>query len=162
MVPAFALFGGGLARRLGVGRLTALGCLVMGFSVLLSQLLLGETPHYVTEMLPPQLLFGIGVGLALPTILSAGTSGLPVAQAATGSAVVTMNRQIGSVLGVSILVALLGTPLTYAAAASAFTHVRVACIIALVLAALAAVGMTHKVAPDETKRASRNPELSVA
>ena len=162
MVPGFALFGGGLARRLGVGRLTALGCVVMGVSVLLSQLLLGETPSYLTEMLPAQLLFGIGVGLALPTILSAGTSGLPMAQAATGSAVVNMNRQIGSVLGVSILVALLGAPLTYAATASAFTHVRVACLVALVLAALAAVGMTPTSADGDVALEERNPELSVA
>jgi EmrB/QacA subfamily drug resistance transporter len=162
MVPGFALFGGGLARRLGVGRLTAIGCVVMGSSVLLSQLLLGETPHYLTEMLPAQLLFGIGVGLALPTILSAGTAGLPMAQAATGSAVVNMNRQIGSVLGVSILVALLGAPLSYAAAASGFTHVRVACIIALVLAALAAVGMTPKAAAETRSVGEACPELSVA
>ena len=52
---------------------------------------------------------GIGVGLTLPSLASAAASSLPPARFATGSAVLTMSRQIGTVLGVAILVAILGT-----------------------------------------------------
>lgn len=53
-----------------------------------------------------------------------------------------MSRQIGSVLGVSILIALLGTPVGYPALRSAFDDVRWALAAASLLAAAAAIGMT--------------------
>ena len=145
MVPGFAILGGVFAKRVGVGTVTAAGCVLFAAGVGLSQLLLGEPPHYFTEMLPAQIVGGIGVGLALPTILSSATSGLPPAKAATGSAVVNMSRQIGSVIGVSVLIALLGSPTTYDAAASAFEHARLACILAALIGACTAVGMTQRV-----------------
>jgi hypothetical protein len=53
-----------------------------------------------------------------------------------------MTRQIGIVIGVSVLVALLGTPATYHAAYLGFEHARFMAIGAAVLAAFAALGMT--------------------
>lgn len=67
-------------------------------------------PDYAGEMLPGLLITGVGVGLVLPSLASAASSSLPPARFATGSAVFTMTCQVGFVLGVSILVALLGTP----------------------------------------------------
>jgi MFS family permease len=145
MVPGFAILGGSLARRTGVGAVAAAGCLLLACGIGLTQLLIGPVPHYFTELLPGQLIGGIGVGLALPTILSSGTSGLPPVQAAT----VNMSRQIGSVIGISVLVALLGTPTTYAAATAAFAHGRIACIAACLLAIPFALGMTQRAEPPE-------------
>ena len=62
------------------------------------------------RLLPGMLVSGIGVGLLLPTLTGAGAASLPAARFSTGIAVVTMGRQIGSALGVAVLVALLGTP----------------------------------------------------
>jgi MFS family permease len=59
---------------------------------------------YAAQILPGWLIVGVGVGFALPTLISSATQDLADHQAATGSAVVTMAGQIGSVVGVSLLV----------------------------------------------------------
>ena len=142
MVPVFAAVAQSVAHRVPVGRIAATGCLLLGVALGLSILLLGADPAYVAEQLPCAIIGGAGVGLALPTILSAATTDLPPARAATGSGVVNMSRQVGSVLGVSILVAVMGSPVGYAAVHDAFDHVRGALTLACLLAAGAALGMT--------------------
>ena len=142
MVPVFAALAQTVAHRVSVGAIAATGSALLMLSLLLSILLLGEEPSYASQMLPCLLVSGAGVGLALPTILASATADLPPARAATGSAVVNMSRQIGSVLGVSILIALLGTPVGYPAVRAAFDDVRWTLAVASLLAAAAAVGMT--------------------
>ena len=61
-------------------------------------------------MLPGMLMTGTGVGLTLPTLVSAAVSAIPPHRFATGSGVVTMARQVGIVLGVAVLVTVLGHP----------------------------------------------------
>jgi EmrB/QacA subfamily drug resistance transporter len=144
MVQPFNVVASELARRIGVGRVTALGCIVLAGGIALTQCLVGAHADYVGQMLPGQLIGGAGIGMALPTIVSAATADLPRDRASTGSAVVNMTRQIGIVLGVSVLVALLGTPATYHAAYLGFEHARFTAIGAAILAAFAALGMTPK------------------
>jgi EmrB/QacA subfamily drug resistance transporter len=74
----------------------------------------GDTPAYLSEYLPGQLVGGAGVGLVIPTLTGAGASSLAPERFATGAAVLTMGRQIGSALGVAVLVAVLGTAATSA------------------------------------------------
>ena len=71
---------------------------------------LSLTPDYAAHMLPGMLLTGTGVGLTLPTLVSAAVSAVPPHRFATGSGIVTMARQVGIVLGVSVLVTVLGHP----------------------------------------------------
>jgi EmrB/QacA subfamily drug resistance transporter len=59
--------------------------------------------------LPSLVLTGVGVGLTLPTLSSAAVHGLPANRFAVGSAVNQTVRQIGSVLGVALVIALLGS-----------------------------------------------------
>ena len=68
----------------------------------------GAAPAYVEQVLPGLLLTGLGVGLVMPATLVAGSSSLPPERFATGSAVLTMSRQVGAVAGTAGLVALLG------------------------------------------------------
>jgi hypothetical protein len=95
-------------------------------------------------MLPSSLLSGAGVGLALPTILAAATTDLPAAQAATGSAVVTMSRQIGTTLGVAALVAVLASASPADDGHAAFVQGWWIITSAALLSALAALGMTPR------------------
>jgi hypothetical protein len=60
--------------------------------------------------LPSLLLTGIGVGLTLPTLSSAAVHGLAPNRFAVGSAVNQTVRQLGAVLGVALVIALLGSP----------------------------------------------------
>lgn len=60
--------------------------------------------------LPSILLTGAGVGLVLPALSSAAAHGLPPHRFAVGSAVNVTIRQIGFVMGVALVIALLGTP----------------------------------------------------
>jgi hypothetical protein len=52
------------------------------------------------------LLSGAGVGLTLASLSSAALASLPAPRFATGSAILNMCRQVGSVLGVAVLVAI--------------------------------------------------------
>jgi hypothetical protein len=65
-------------------------------------------PAYGSEYLPGMIVSGLGVGLVIPTLTGAGASSLAPERFATGAAVLTMGRQVGSALGVAILVAVLG------------------------------------------------------
>ncbi len=66
------------------------------------------TPAYFSEYLPGMMMSGSGVGLVIPTLTGAGASSLAAERFATGAAVLTMGRQVGSALGIALLVAVLG------------------------------------------------------
>ena len=83
------------------GLLFALGCVLFATG-------LGSSPAYVTEFLPATLLTGTGVGLSFAVELG-GVAELPPARFATGSAISACFRQLGAVLGISVLIAVLGS-----------------------------------------------------
>jgi EmrB/QacA subfamily drug resistance transporter len=122
MVPIFAAVAQRLSKTISADKLIAAGCLVCAAGALFVLTSVGPTPNYFVEIFPGWVVGGIGVGLALPTLLSSATLDLPAARAATGSAVINMSRQVGSALGVSILIAVLGHPVGYLAAHTAFVH----------------------------------------
>jgi EmrB/QacA subfamily drug resistance transporter len=100
----------------------------------------GSTPAYLEQWLPGLLLGGLGIGLALPTLGSAATAMLPAAHYALGSAVNATARQLGAVLGVSMLVAVLGTPAP-AQAVAAFERTWTAIGIVSLAAAIASLAL---------------------
>lgn len=77
--------------------------------------------HDYGAILPGWVIIGAGIGLAMPTITALGTSDLPKHESAAGSAVVQMGRQLGSVLGNAVLIAVLGSAVA-TGAASQFIH----------------------------------------
>ena len=138
MVPALAVGAGPLARRIGPAPVAAAGNLLFASGLLWRVFAVSITPHYAADMLPSMLLTGMGVGLTLPTLMSASTTALPPARFGTGSALVNMGRQVASALGVAVLVTLLGAPATAADAVTAFRHVWLITAAAAVLAATVA------------------------
>lgn len=86
--------------------LIALGCLVCAAGMALLAVRLGPVPAYARDFLPGWALVGVGVGLALPSLMAGATVDLAPAERATGSGVITMARQIGFVVGVSLLFAI--------------------------------------------------------
>ncbi|OPX10411.1 DHA2 family efflux MFS transporter permease subunit [Gordonia sp. i37] len=144
MVPIFAAVGHRLTARIPVGMVIAAGCALFGLGGLLISLSISSTPAYATALLPGWLIGGVGVGLALPAILSSATADLPATQSATGSAVVNMSRQIGMALGVSVLVAIIGSPVGYDAVHAVFQHAWWTLAVVAAAGAITALGMTPR------------------
>lgn len=132
-------------------RLITAGSLVMALSSLFLALRMGPEPAYLTAYLPGWLLGGVGVGLALPNLMAGATHDLAPHQAATGSGVVTMARQIGFVVGVSILFALVGDSVGLDAM-DAFTACFLVAAAILVASSVTAFGMAARVPPRTTGR----------
>jgi EmrB/QacA subfamily drug resistance transporter len=140
MAATFAPLAGVLANRLGQRALAAAGISVFALGCAWWLWQLGPERDYAGEMLPGLMVTGIGVGLTLPSLASAAAASLPPARFATGSAVFTMSRQLGFVLGVAILVAVLGSA-DAADPAAAFDGAWLFMITAAVLGAAAAVAI---------------------
>jgi hypothetical protein len=115
----------------------------MGVGALLFATRLGNDPHYASDFLPCWLAVGAGAGLALPTILSSATVDLAPEDSATGSAIVSMSQQIGSVVGVSVLVAILGLA-SGAAGLHVFRHAWFVSAGVAALAVVANLGLTPR------------------
>ncbi|MCL2551164.1 MAG: MFS transporter [Actinomycetia bacterium] len=82
----------------------------------------GGHPHWAADFLPASLVIGLGIGLTLPVQSGAAVQALPPARFAVGSAINASFRQLGAVLGISVFVAVLGTP-TPATAVGSFHRV---------------------------------------
>ncbi|MFI6865750.1 MFS transporter [Nocardia sp. NPDC050406] len=122
VVPIVAVLAGKVIARLGAGPVLALGGVVFAAGILWWATALTLRPDYVGGMLGGMLITGLGVGLTMPTSFAAGTAGLPPQRFGTGSAVLSMARQIGLAIGVAVLVAVLGTPSGPDATLTAFQH----------------------------------------
>jgi CRP-like cAMP-binding protein len=112
---------GGIADKYGARVVVIPGALVWSAAYIWYVTRVGTTPDFVGEWLPGQVLSGIGVGATLPVVTSAALASVPGGRFATGSAVISSTRQLGGVLGVSLLVAIIGAP-TGTAVVGALRH----------------------------------------
>jgi len=124
--------------------MAAIGFLVIAAGQVLISLSLGAQSHdYAIAILPGWIVSGIGGGLAVPTITGIATVDLPPEASATGSAVLQMARQLGSVLGTSVLVAILGTAVA-TGTATAFLRAWWICVACYAAAAGIAAWLTRR------------------
>ena len=109
MAAIFAIPSGRLGGRIGQRPVAVAGGLVFAAGFAYTLATVSADSSYATSFLPGFLIGGAGVGLTLGTLPAAATAALPPNRFATGSAVFGMARQLGSAIGVAILVALLDT-----------------------------------------------------
>jgi EmrB/QacA subfamily drug resistance transporter len=138
----FAGPAGKLADRFGHRAVIVPGTLFFAAGVMVLRSA-GAQPDWLGLWLPGACLTGIGIGLAFPTLGSAAVRDAPDDRFATASAVNAAFRQVGAVLGTAILVAIVGDPVTLAAALS----VSDAAYLFAALAALAAGAATLMIRP---------------
>ena len=141
---------GSRASALPGGVLFALGCVLFATG-------LGTSPAYVTEFLPATLLTGTGVGLSFAGFSTAAVRELPPVRFATGSAISACARQLGAVLGISVLIAVV-PDFTLAYTLMAVTGAG-AGLIALTLRATVPA-WTSKSAPSTTPSPERAPSAA--
>lgn len=143
LVPLTAALAQRYLHAVPPSRLVSVGSTICAAGCVVAAVRMGESPAYLADYLPAWAIGGIGVGLALPNLMAGSTHDLPASMAATGSGVVTMARQIGFVVGVSTLFALVGDNVG-AAAVDGLRQTWVAAALVLVAAAGAAVGMAGR------------------
>ncbi|MGA9874218.1 MAG: MFS transporter [Solirubrobacteraceae bacterium] len=161
MAALTAVPGARLGRRFGPGRVGALGTVLFALGGVWWLARLGANPDYAGDYLPGMLVGGIGVGLVIPSLTGAVAATLSPARLATGIAVQTTGRQLGSALGFAILIAVLGTAHTAADFSGAWAFMLIASLLAGV--SLLAVGplpaLTPK-APATTIRSADTAETA--
>jgi len=144
VMAAGAPVAGQLASRRGPRiPLVASGvCVAAGAALLLS---LSPTTSYLYLAIALAIL-GAGLGLVNPPITNIGVSGMPPAQAGVASAVISVTRQVGSLIGVAVMGDMVTTGVrdgmasgqTHAVALSAATHAPWALAVACGLVVAAA------------------------
>ena len=102
---------GRLADRFGQRVLIAPGVFVYAAGLVWFATQAGATPDFVARWLPGAALTGVGIGLAFPALASAAVAAVPATRFAVAAAVTASARQLGAVLGIALIVAVVGTPL---------------------------------------------------
>jgi EmrB/QacA subfamily drug resistance transporter len=103
---AFAVPGGLLATRYGNGVIGFAGSTLFAAGGAWWGIATGSSPDYLVSFLPAGIIAGIGAGLVLPCLSGAATLSLPPERFATGTAMVSMCRQVGLALGIAVVAAL--------------------------------------------------------
>ena len=101
---------GRLADRYGIRAVAVPGGLVWAGALVWYVVVVGATPHFLTQWLPGQILSGIGVAATLPIATAGSMIAVPFARYGTASAVSSSARQLGGVLGIAILAVFIATP----------------------------------------------------
>ena len=152
---ALASAGSRLAERVGLRAVIVPGAAVWGLGVLYLVAFVGPEPDFLGEWLPGMVLLGIGAGLAFPNLSAAAVSAAPGERFATATALNSVARQLGAVLGVALLVAIVGTPAPteLASAFDAGWMFAAGCLLAASVGALA-LGPSPQVPAPEVEAAA--------
>jgi NTE family protein len=128
-----------LAARIGPAPTVLLGALIWAAGVAYLATVIGLRPDFVGQWLPGMVILGVGAGITFPVVGSAAVAEVTGGRFATATGINSIARQLGAVLGVALLVAIVGTPAP-AEVADAFDRgwiFATGCFVATALGALA-------------------------
>jgi MFS family permease len=137
MAAVAAPLAGRLADRHGYRSVVVPGAalFVLGAAVMAGTM--PGSPSYLTHFLPAQLLVGLSIGSTMSTLGAAASQALAPEEYGSGSAVSSASRQLGAVLGVAVVVAVLAAYAPVEALASFHACWLTTGVLALGTAALA-------------------------
>src|ERR1700760_1822631 len=104
----FAVNAGRRPRRFGRVWPAVTGSACMAIAAIIWLTLTTARPSYVTEILPGMIVGGVSAGLTQAPLVAAARPP-PPDRATTGSAVLNMARQVGSAVGVAVVVVVVGS-----------------------------------------------------
>jgi EmrB/QacA subfamily drug resistance transporter len=105
-----AAVAGRIAEHRGPRNVVVLAAVGTAVALTLYRTLPGAQPNFLADWLPCQLVSGTAAGMVFAALSTATVMDLPGNRIATGTALASCLRQIGAVLGVATLIAVLGTP----------------------------------------------------
>jgi EmrB/QacA subfamily drug resistance transporter len=155
LVAALSGPSGRLAARIGYGPVLVAGGLTFAAGLILYVASVGVHANYLTHWLPGSLLVGLGVALSFPVLSAAAVAGLPQERFGIGGAINQTARQIGAVVGVAILIAIVGTPASLDDALGRFRT-------AWIVAATAALGSAAMSSFQRRPAATGDPAVELA
>ena len=126
LVVPTAIVCGRFAARAGHRLLLVTGSLISTAASIWFALVPGVNPDYVRAWLPGALLAGLGVGMVMPSLSAAAVAHLPPARFGVGSAVNQAIRQMGSVFGVALTVAITGNAIVRLAEFHTLCYLQIA------------------------------------
>ena len=94
-----------LIMRFGPRTMLIPGMVLVGVALLL----FARTPvdgNYLTDLLPPMLLLGVGIGISFPSLMTLAMSGATPSDAGLASGVVNTSAQVGGAIGLAVLATL--------------------------------------------------------
>ena len=160
-----------LSERLGAAPVIALGALIWALGVGYLVTAVGTTPDFLGEWLPAMGILGVGAGITFPVVGSTAVAEVTGGRFATATGINSIARQLGAVLGVALLVAIVGTPARdeIAAAFDSGWTFAAACFVLSAAGALA-IGRINpppeeETLPEPARRAApadRSPALAAA
>jgi EmrB/QacA subfamily drug resistance transporter len=99
-----------LATRYGHRAVVVPGAILYAAGNAWYALMIPAQPDYVTHFLPATVLTGVGIACAFPMLTSAAVQSSGAASMGAACGANATARQLGGVLGIAVLVALVGTP----------------------------------------------------
>jgi MFS family permease len=150
---ALAASAGPIAARFGRTLPAVVGTSLMTLAAVYWIVMVHPSPHYWSAMLPGLIVMGVSGGLSQAAMFAAAST-LAADRATTGTAVVNMSSQVGSAIGVAVLVALTTTRQTTAGYHHAWivqAAIGVAAATTLLIGAAALHRISHAPASREVK-----------
>src|SRR5439155_10751892 len=108
LIMVVSNFGGRIAAELGARTLVALGARLLGVGMVLF-MRAGLDSDYLTILVPPMLVTGIGFALAFVSVTMAATAGVPDRDQGIASGLIGTAQQVGMAVGLAILVNIAGS-----------------------------------------------------